>query len=655
MRLVCFWIGLVVGALLPAQDIDVAVLPGQSRPLTILDQIRNGHERAAFLKLYRERQPNKRRALAEGFLELWPQSWLLATVYEIASKACIELGDYEAALRYGNESLHILPENPLLLVPLANVEAKQRRYGDAKQSASLALEYLDRFNRPASIEEAEWPDVQRRLRASSHFVLGRIASEEALSETGASQKSLLHEAVVQLGRARHLDAGDQETMRLLAVAQQALGKADGNDPQLPLAVSAPPGTASRARRYAGSESCRTCHADMHSAWLQTGMARMFRPYRPENVIGEFGNHAIFLGDAGRPEAWMWTEKGRHYVGTKGPEGELQKYTVDYTIGSKWQQAYATRLPDGRIQVFPVQYNKLEKKWLNYWKVIDPPGSERTNLNGFYRMSRSTNYQINCAACHTSQLAAKTDSMQPQDMVFREAGINCEMCHGPSGEHVAAMTEGKRYAKRAIDPPVEFGKLDHREYVAICAQCHMQSATRERGAHGEWNYSEGGDTFVRPYGARPLAEFSGRAFYKDGRLRETTFIAEALMRSACYRRGQVHCGHCHNPHPGDAAENPTSLKYTSQPDQMCLQCHANYAGRIEGHTHHSTSSEGSRCVNCHMPRIMNSVLFVSRTHQIDDKPQAAGTLRFGQQDSPNACLLCHHEKDAPWVAQRLRSW
>src|SRR5690242_18549943 len=99
MRLVGLWIGLMAGGLLPAQDIDVAVSPGESRPLTILDQIRNVHERAAFLKLYKERQPLKRRALAEGFLERWSESWLLATVYEIASKACIDLGDHEAALR----------------------------------------------------------------------------------------------------------------------------------------------------------------------------------------------------------------------------------------------------------------------------------------------------------------------------------------------------------------------------------------------------------------------------------------------------------------------------------------------------------------------------------------------------------------------------
>ncbi|HKW98568.1 MAG TPA: cytochrome c3 family protein [Bryobacteraceae bacterium] len=655
MRFTPLWIT-VLAAILAAQDIDVAVMPRESRPLTILDQIRDRRERAAFVKLYREKQPGKRRVLAEDFLNRWPKSWLLATVYEIASKASIDLNDYPAAILYGNQSLRLLPENPLLLVPLADVEGKEKQLREAKESARLALECLDRFNRPAAIGEAEWPDVERRLRASSYFVLGRAASEEALSASDAARETLWHEAVMQLRRAQRQDPGDRETARLLAIAEKSLNQTGGGaSRQVPSENFSPSGRAPGAGHYAGSESCRKCHAAIHAAWQRTGMARMFRAYDPENVIGRFGNHLSFHGDDGKPEAWMWIENGRHYLGAKGLEGDLQKYRVDYTIGSKWQQAYATRLADGRIQVFPLQYNKLENKWLNYWKVIDPPGSERTNVNGFYHMSRATNYQLNCAPCHTSQLASDPGSNEPQDMAFREPGINCEMCHGPSADHVSAMTEGKPYPKRASDPPVDFPKLDHRAYVAICAQCHMQSAVREQGRHGEWNYSSSAESFVARYKERPLAEFSGRAFYKDGRFRETTFIVEALMRSACYRRGEVHCGNCHDPHPQDAPDNPTSLKFRTDSDQMCLQCHAGYSAHLERHTHHRASSEGSRCVNCHMPRIMNSLLFLARTHQIDDKPRAESTLRFGQQESPNACLLCHREKDAPWVAQQLQSW
>jgi predicted CXXCH cytochrome family protein len=230
-----------------------------------------------------------------------------------------------------------------------------------------------------------------------------------------------------------------------------------------------------------------------------------------------------------------------------------------------------------------------------------------------------------------------------------------MCHGPSADHVADMTAGKRREKRPIESPVDFRKLDHREYVRICAQCHMQSAMRDLGPSGEYNYSNSGDSFIPRYLSRPFVEFSRRAFYKDGRFRETTFIVEALMRSACYRRGQITCGNCHDPHPPDAATNPASLKYLDRPDQMCLQCHPKFTASAEAHTHHPFTSEASRCVSCHMPRIMNSVLFMARTHQVDDIPKLDMSARFGQQDSPNSCLLCHRGKDLPWVAMQMRTW
>jgi hypothetical protein len=57
----------------------------------------------------------------------------------------------------------------------------------------------------------------------------------------------------------------------------------------------------------------------------------------------------------------------------------------------------------------------------------------------------------------------------------------------------------------------------------------------------------------------------------------------------------------------------------------------------------------------MPRIMNSLMFKARTHRIDDIPDAGMTARFCPDESPNACLLCHADKDAPWAALQLKSW
>ena len=157
------------------QEIDTAIFVEGRKPFTILDQIENPKERRAFLTLYRQSNAEKRRELAESFLVNYPQSWLLAPVYEIAAKASIDLEDYPRALQYGEESVRLLPENPLLLVPLANVQVKQGLLSEAAQTAREALDYLDRFYRPLSVPEKRWPVVERQLRASAYYALGRAA------------------------------------------------------------------------------------------------------------------------------------------------------------------------------------------------------------------------------------------------------------------------------------------------------------------------------------------------------------------------------------------------------------------------------------------------------------------------------------------------
>jgi len=118
-----------------------------------------------------------------------------------------------------------------------------------------------------------------------------------------------------------------------------------------------------------------------------------------------------------------------------------------------------------------------------------------------------------------------------------------------------------------------------------------------------------------------------------------------------QKGKAQCASCHDPHPADAAANPKSLKFGAEDDRMCTQCHA--VG--PAHTRHAASSEAARCVSCHMPKIMNSLMFPARTHQIDDRPSAAMTERFGPRESPNACLACHAEKDVKWLGAELRAW
>jgi predicted CXXCH cytochrome family protein len=705
-----------------AQDLDSNVSSGTRTPGKISDQISNPAERAAFLALYQKTDPKRLLGDAQAFLQQFPQSAFLAQVFEIAARSSFDQNDYKQGLEYARQSLALLPENPLLLVAVADAQAGESQDKAAMASARDALAYFDRFVRPISVSEQDWPEVKRKQQATAHFVIGRVALRQSLQQpAGETRRSLLAGSVDSLSQAHNLNPADEEITYLLGVAQLTAGHplpaaadfasvyADGgayaakalsalqqmyqalplnskktfndflkdaektqNTPLQTPPVALPPPQAQRAE-YAGSAACKQCHADIYVNWSESGMARMLRPYQPENVIGDFqkDNQYFTGGDIeylhgkltltppSDPKLFsrMVVRDGRHYFDIKQSDGQWHSYPVDYTIGSKWQQAYATKLPNGQIHVFPIQYNVLEKKWLNYWKSLDGPGTERSDPNNFENLDESTSYQAKCAICHTSQLRNSTGGgLEADHLEFREPGIGCEMCHGPAGLHIASITNGTPYDKRPLDPPVDFRKISNREFVRICAQCHMQSALRDSGPQGELNYSRSG-TFFRQNLSLPFGEFTRKGFYKDGRFGQSTFIVEALERSQCFRKGQVSCGSCHDPHSHDFSTNQTSLKFKDQPDQMCVSCHTRFSDKstAAAHTHHAPASEGSRCIACHMPPIMDALAFGARTHQIDDIPNAEMTLRFGQQDSPNACLLCHTGKTAQWVQSELLTW
>jgi predicted CXXCH cytochrome family protein len=710
---------------LAGQDIDANPSTQRRSLATIADQISDESEHTAFLELFQQAPPAQMRARAETFLARFPRSAFLAQAYEVAARASFDLGSYKPGLSYAEKSLALLPENPLLLVAVADVEARENRNPLAIVHAEEALDTLDRFGSPASVAEENWPELQRKLKASANFSKGRALLQQTLAlPSGEKRTALLKDSEASLLESQRMNSANFETMYLLGLAQLASGKSleaannfagayraggelapkaldnlrtiyqmlypgshvpfetflkQAEDRGIKSQESSANVSAKIAPQvreqsaYFGSESCRGCHADIYQQWSQTGMSRMFRPYAPQNVVGDFtANNQFYLGDDvvyrdGKVEisragnrtlfARMIIRGGRHYFDIQQSDGKWHSYPVDYTIGSKFQQAYATKLPNGEIHVFPIQYNLLQKQWINFWKIIDGPGSERADPRSWEKLDNATSYQAICAVCHTSQLRnVKGGGFAPNNLEFKEPGIDCEMCHGPSGQHAVEMAENQFYPKAPLDPPVNFREAGNRNFVAICAQCHMQSAIPKPGPGGELNYSVSGDFFGNHLGV-PFGEFSRKGFYKDGRFRQTTFMVEALERSQCFKKGQVSCGTCHDPHGHDSASNPTAVKFLDQPDLMCTGCHAQfeYGTRASQHSHHSAKSEGSRCVSCHMPRIMDALLFRARTHQIDDIPNAGMTQRFGQEESPNACLLCHRQKNAEWVQQRLLKW
>src|SRR5216683_6340996 len=673
-----------------AQDIDSVPYVQKRNLASIADEIVDPAERSAFLQLFKPATPAEMRARAEAFNARFPQSAFLAQAYEVAARGCFDLGEYELGLSYAQKSLVLLPENPLLLVPVADVEARQHLNSAAIAHAREALDDLDRFAGPASVRDEDWPNVKQQLKSTANFAKGRAQLQAALTQPmGETRRELLKNSEASLLEALHFNNQDLEIAYVLGLAHVSSGKAmeasssfaavyrGGSEFALKAldnlraiyrllypnttisfenflqqamdrwktalqdsnkATDKKGHTEPAAMAYFGSDSCRECHAEIYKGWSESGMAKMLRPYAPQNVVGDFKNHnEFYLGDEtdyrdGKFElkrardrrlfARMGVRQNRHYLDILQSDGKWHSYPVDYTIGSKFQQAYATKLPNGEIHVFPIQYNVLQKRWINYWKIIDGVESERADPRTWEKLDGATSYQAICAVCHTSKLRNLTGGgFAPNDLEFKEPGIGCEMCHGPSAQHAVEMAQDQFYSKAPLDPPVNFHEVGNRNFVAICAQCHEQSAIRKPGPAGELNYSSSGDFFPNHVNL-PFGEFSRKGFYKDGRFRQTTFMVEALERSQCFKKGQVSCGTCHDPHGHDSASNPTALKFPDKPDLMCTGCHSQFQdpARTAQHSHHPEESEGSRCVSCHMPRIMDALMFRARAHQIDDHPR-----------------------------------
>ena len=69
-----------------------------------------------------------------------------------------------------------------------------------------------------------------------------------------------------------------------------------------------------------------------------------------------------------------------------------------------------------------------------------------------------------------------------------------------------------------------------------------------------------------------------------------------------------------------------------------------------HTHHKEGGAGNKCVSCHMP--MTSFARMNRTDHSMLPPTPSASIDY---KSPNACNLCHTDKDAAWAVTYVREW
>ncbi len=364
--------------------------------------------------------------------------------------------------------------------------------------------------------------------------------------------------------------------------------------------------------YAGSPQCKPCHADTYTRWSKTRMANVVVDPRlhPEAVLPDFS----------KPDPLL----------------TFKLADVAFTYGSKWKQRYFKKVGDDYFPL-PAQWDVTNKVWRAY--NVKPGTDWWTAHYGTDNLQRPTGPL--CDGCHSVNYNVQTKAVT-------EWNVGCEKCHGPGLSHTQKPSRAN-----IVNP----ARLSSVRASDTCIQCHSQGkplANPFAGKHFDW-----------PVGydvTKNLADFWELEEHKAG---ETTFTHFAdgtshknrmqgndFVQSAMYTHG-VTCSSCHDPH--GSPNNADLIKPTAT---VCLTCHGPnspngpHASTLEQHSHHQTGSTGNECVNCHMPKIEQTLANVNvRSHTFKFIPPSA----TDQFKIPNPCTTCHTEKTTAWAKEELKKW
>ena len=385
--------------------------------------------------------------------------------------------------------------------------------------------------------------------------------------------------------------------------------------------------------YSGTQSCRECHEKFYRLWAPSHHGLAMQPFtaelfqtkltvQPQNlVIGDAGYVVEFDGKRG-------------WVSESGPKGN-KKYPMVHAMGGKNVYYFLTPLDRGRLQVLPLAYDVQRKSWFD---------TAASGIRHFQDIEeepvgwKDPEYTFNssCYGCHVSQFTRNYDlKTDTYSSVWREPGINCEACHGSAVEHIRVCRQA------AKDKPPEDLKIivvrppKYSWKIAgdSCASCHAKASPLTV------SYVPGDDFFDH----FDLGVLDSPDYYPDGRDLGENYTYTQWLLSPCAQSGQMDCLHCHT-------SSGQFLFADNIKNKACLPCHAEKVENASAHSHHPEGSAGSQCISCHMPKTEFARMRRSDHSMLPPTPAATITYK-----SPNACNICHTDKDAAWADRWVRKW
>jgi len=381
--------------------------------------------------------------------------------------------------------------------------------------------------------------------------------------------------------------------------------------------------------FAGSASCRECHQQFYDLWSGS-----FHGMSMQSFTRDFGKsnltEQIIAIRIGTNSYWMDLER---CVVLEADGGRTNQYGVKLVIGGKDVFYFLTQLERGRLQVLPIAYDSRQKEWFDTTASAMRHFDHHSDEALFWK-ERPFTFNTSCFNCHVSQKANHYDvESDSYHTSWGEPGINCETCHGPSSEHVRLFRNRKGSDPMPEDMKlVVVRKLTVKERNEMCASCHAKIfPLTDEFVPGEKFF----DHF-------DLAGLEDADFYPDGRDLGENYTYTQLLLNPCMKSGKLDCLHCHT--------SSGRFRHQSNPNNACLPCHEEKVRHVADHSHHRQEGKGALCISCHMPT--TEFARIRRSDHSMRPPMPRLTQTF---HSPNACNLCHTNRDVAWAEKNVRLW
>src|SRR5262252_529044 len=213
-------------------------------------------------------------------------------------------------------------------------------------------------------------------------------------------------------------------------------------------------------KYVGPQTCVKCHEQESGRQHTTAMGRALEPAATSQILTANPRLTFRAG----PYAYEIVRRGAASLYTVSNGAENFSEPIVYSFGQgKAGQTYVFQ-HNGAFYESRVSYYRDLKglDWTMGYPSTPPPSLEEAAGRRL-----SNDEARDCLACHataaTSGAQLRLERLVP--------GVTCEACHGPGGEHVAAMQAKKFQDKRIFNP----GNLAPDELSQeFCGSCHRSA-------------------------------------------------------------------------------------------------------------------------------------------------------------------------------------